>query len=241
LSRDPAAEIGANLNILDPFKDASSAYNLENLYRFIYGNPLTETDDVGLWPSSTHPLGWLLSLSMPHTHQHSIRRAIPGLSDHDYELLDDATVEVDQGQGTVDSYQHAMAAPNQSKADARRQANNFVRMNLVLAKFSYCGCLSSDRDAALHYFGLALHTIQDSTSPAHAGFQTWYGEDHPVLAYAHLIKEDYDPGAGSHLDKATAWFWKLFDCSVGIYSLPPDYFGEPPDPVGPYHGPAPIF
>jgi hypothetical protein len=76
-------------------------------------------------------------------------------------------------------------------------------------------------------FGLALHTVQDATSPAHHGFQTWHGLDgtwNKYLAYVHLQEENFDPGSGSHLDKATAWLLTFLKCKDSAPPLPNDFF-----------------
>jgi len=65
-------------------------------------------------------------------------------------------------------------------------------------------------------------TIQDSTSPAHHGFQVWYDDDPEALD--HVRREDFDPGAGSRLDKATAWLWTFFVCNNPPTALPSDFF-----------------
>ena len=234
LSRDPVEEDGSELITEDDTDGGPDAQNGGNLYRFVKNNPITDTDALGLWPSSHHFLGYIVGLDTPLTHQQSIVRAIPGLSSHDYEILKAATVEVDEGQGTAESYQHAMrdGLANQSVSAAKDAANHFVGLHLKVAQILLCRC-DPDRDEALHQFGLALHTIQDSTSPAHHGFQPWLGvKGHKAAALAHVRKEDYDPGSGSQLDKATSWFWTFFTCPPP--QLPSDFFSTlGADPAAP--------
>ena len=69
---------------------------------------------------------------------------------------------------------------------------------------------------------MALHTIQDSTSPAHHGFQVWHGGRNYAAAIVHVLEEDFDPGTGSQLDGATQWLWTFFHCPAP--QLPPDFF-----------------
>ncbi len=45
-------------------------------------------------------------------------------------------------------------------------------------------------DLALAYFGDALHTIQDSSSPAHSGFQEWSGNETLSEEAAHASFEN---------------------------------------------------
>jgi RHS repeat-associated protein len=231
LTRDPADELGFNLTSEDEADGGpdSDLQNSGNLFRFVNNNPITETDGLGLWPSSHNPLGVIIGIHSPLVHQASIKRAIPGLDARDYAISNAATVEVDEGQGTAESYQHAMrdGLANQSVSAAKDKANDFVRLHLSKAEILLCSC-NLDRDQALHEFGLALHTIQDSTSPAHHGFQPWNGEKgHLMEAIAHVRKEDYDPGAGSQLDQATSWFWSFFTCTTAqAQPLPTDFFSS---------------
>jgi hypothetical protein len=75
-------------------------------------------------------------------------------------------------------------------------------------------------------FGLALHTTQDATSPAHTGFQIWRGTGYISDALAHVKQEDFDPGPKSKLDKATWWLWTFFTCPINGPELPEDFFAH---------------
>lgn len=138
-------------------------------------------------------------------------------------ILTYATLDVDEHQSLRDSYMHAMRAPFQSKATARRRANGFVRGHLLAAERLLCDC-QPHWDQALYEFGTALHTVQDATSPAHAGFQTWFGFWNPIRAYLHVRKEGFDPGPDSGLDDATIWLWTFFVCKDQAPALPQDFF-----------------
>jgi RHS repeat-associated protein len=212
---------------------------------FVNNNAVASYDGFGLWPSSHDIGGLIIGLNLPLTHQNSIERAIPGLTREEYDILDRATREVDEDQSVGNSFMHAMRAgahngkPEQSIEDAKTEANAFVTEHLNMARILLCPC-APDRTEALHQFGLALHTIQDATSPAHTGFQVWNGiKGHWLEALAHIHKEDYDPGATSQLDKATAWFWTFFRCPLfGGPTPPSDFFANlGSDPVAPSPGP----
>jgi len=95
-----------------------------------------------------------------------------------------------------------MRAPGQSIADARKKANEFVREKFALAwKYKAQG----DKERSLYEFGLALHTLQDSTSPSHFNFPVWAGLDKtPWLALgAHGGPERNYPGDDSDLYRIT--------------------------------------
>jgi RHS repeat-associated protein len=228
LSRDPINEIGFKLLETGEGDGDDDIYphSMEgNLYRFVKNDPISRNDGLGLWPSASPWYGRFLNMgfAIPLTHENSDRRALP-LAASDVGIVDAASVFVDNGQGTAQSYQHAMRAPGQSKAAARAAANAWVTQNLKAAQQNWCTCGAMNHPVALWHFGLALHTVQDSTSPAHYGFQVWHGlapQWWPADA-DHVAKEAWDPGAGSNLDKATAWLWSFMTCPSP--PLPADYF-----------------
>jgi RHS repeat-associated protein len=211
---------------------------------FVNNAPSDLFDAFGFWPSSFQFKGLIVGFDMPLTHQKSIERAIKGLTSAEYEILKAAQVEVDNEQDLKASFKHAMRYADQSAGSARQAANDFVRDHLEAARQLLCPC-PPNRTEALHQFGLALHTIQDATSPAHTGFQVWNGTDtlaHKLEALDHVGKEDYDPGASSQLDKATAWAWTFFVCPLfGGPDLPTDFFASlGSDPPAPPPPPRPI-
>jgi hypothetical protein len=193
---------------------------------FVRNDPISRFDSLGLWPSQFDFLG--VNIPTPRTHQRAIRRAIPSLSYYDEQWVVAAVVYVDSSafQSTENSFMHAMRAPKQSIADARSLANTFVRTHIREAERLLCWTCTrlGSREQALWEFGLALHTIQDATSPSHPGFQVWHGLFPLEAVYEHVRDEGYDPGSDSALDKATAWFWTFFECEYGAPTLPGDFF-----------------
>jgi len=101
-----------------------------------------------------------------------------GLSPATIALIEAGSAAVDSpfNQAPSASYMHAMRAPGQSIADARALACNFVnrKMNDYQSDLS-----NGNADAAWKALGAALHTVMDSTSPSHAGFQVWDPEGDP--------------------------------------------------------------
>jgi hypothetical protein len=89
---------------------------------------------------------------------------------------------------------------------------------------------------SLELFGQALHTVQDSTSPAHNGrhhggpiqFKPWHGLSGPInweRALKHVIKEKFDPdNYYSALDTATRELWSYFKCKDSAPAFPADFF-----------------
>jgi hypothetical protein len=65
---------------------------------------------------------------------------------------------------------------------------------------------------------LALHTLQDATSPAHGGFQLWSGRESYQEEAAHVLKELQYPGLNSNLQRVTNHFLDLFQNNLPLPS-----------------------
>jgi hypothetical protein len=198
-----------------------------SLHRYVYAvdDPITKADPLGLWPSS------LTYFTHHTTHQNSIDRVLGGLDleqafggklsrDQILKILKDEQVVMDNNQSPELSCRHAMRNGENSQTieAARALSNEYVRGELLNAMNT-----TLTPTERVQHLGNALHTIQDSTSPAHTGFQPWYNMYwHPEAAAIHAATEDFDPGSGSHLDAATlkAWNWFL----GGADKLPSDFF-----------------
>jgi len=156
-----------------------------NLYAYVGNNPMTRLDADGHWSAPFH---------------HSlVQDEFGNLGAHAVQVLDNASDDVDGftngGQAAALSYMHSMrdGANNQTVGEAERLAMKYVNTELdsaVKHQISYeqrGGKGLSDR--ALTNFGHALHTVTDSASPEHRGFQPWYrlvGWD----ALKHHLKEN---------------------------------------------------
>jgi hypothetical protein len=115
----------------------------------------------------------------------------------------------DPFQTGANSYRHAMRNSNQTVAQAKNEADAFVRKQFALAK----KLKAEGKVAEAYYqFAIGLHASQDATSPAHAGFQEW--SDHPsaLQKVNHVSQELFYPGENSNLQKVTNqyldWFQK---------------------------------
>ncbi|MBB3122068.1 hypothetical protein [Pseudoduganella violacea] len=129
------------------------------------------------------------------------------LSQADIDTLARAHVAADspQYQTPASTHRHAMRREGQSTAEAKIEATVFVR-----AQFERAWNAPSRTDA-LYEFGLALHAIQDSTSPSHSGFQLWTGRETKSELADHVSKELMNPGQGSALFRATQEAWRWFN------------------------------
>lgn len=111
-------------------------------------------------------------------------------------------------QGAHSTHRHAMRREGQSTEAAITAANAFVREQFARA------WQAESRIDKLKEFGLALHALQDSTSPSHAGFQEWHNDPGPIEWGRHVAQEIINPGFGSELYRATQQAWDWFNQGV---------------------------
>jgi RHS repeat-associated protein len=191
----------------------------ESLHKYTYckNNTVNLADPTGKWGSAE------LYGYKSFVHQEAIDRALQSVSANDRQTLKDMTVLVDTWQKPAESYYHAMrdGLARQSAAEARQKANDWVRDQILKARKAR---RENNIPQAMQEFGKALHTLQDSTSPAHYGFQPWYGEnDSRSNVAAHALKERYYPGDNSNLFKITK---RALEYYLKDDDLPADFFNE---------------
>lgn len=113
-----------------------------------------------------------------------------------------------QYQTPENAYRHAMSPKDtpEARVKACQMANDFVRQQFERA-WQLHG--QGKEKEALYQFGLGLHTLQDSTSPAYQGFQAWPANMTPSQEADHVWREGYNPGPDSALYKITsqAYSW----------------------------------
>jgi len=129
----------------------------------------------GIWPTGIH--------------NEIINEAFPGLSAQQLQVLRQASYDTDftnrvNGHDPQDpevSFVHGMSdgTHNQDRMQAQQEGDAFIAQNEQNAQEIQADWVASGHTgiapAALTAFGNALHTIEDRTSPAHAGNQPWYG------------------------------------------------------------------
>jgi RHS repeat-associated protein len=187
-----------------------------NLYAYVGDDPVDDTDPQGRWPSQ---YGWKY-------HQEITRRALKsiGVNPRDIEIIAFEQGPFDAAtQNASLAYIHAMSKPGEDPSETpRRHSNQFVREQICRArKLASRG----DRIGALKLLSHALHTLQDSKSPAHANFQPAWPNTYRQMAKhrGHYWNEWFDPGAGSEADLITIRGWKYF---TGELPMPDDFFGN---------------
>jgi hypothetical protein len=141
-----------------------------------------------------------------YIHQDAIEDMLGDLvSKGDIEILKKAQhiADADEFQGPESAYRHAMRNPEQTPSQARRMSNEFVRRQFKRA------WNAPTREDALHEFGLALHALQDATSPSHFPWKVWSGKETDAEIRAHVMREmSYlEPGSALHRATREAWKW----------------------------------
>jgi hypothetical protein len=171
LTRDPSGEgSGANLH-------AAAGNDLAN-----------RTDKLGLWATPVHHQiveDWLTDPKYRHYPWHCCDLDV-------IDLIQRGSDQVDgvgfanwphwcEAQSSALAYQHAMRDGrwNQSDREAGALYAKFITENLfqavALADYAKQNGRCHLEEWALIRLGRAYHSVSDSLSPAHAGFQPWWG------------------------------------------------------------------
>jgi hypothetical protein len=160
-----------------------------NIYAYVGNNPMKFIDTNGDWRTAIH-----IDI---------INGAFDKLTKPQREVMQGASERVDGplGQLSENAYMHGMRGNFQTREKAKELAENFIAGHesnaQVLATLS-----SGVSKAALDEFGMALHTVTDRLSPAHAGEQLWTGVGEPGV----LANAGGEPGliVGAAIDVARA-------------------------------------
>lgn len=143
-----------------------------NTYGYVGGNPLRNVDRFGLWSTEAH--GYFIDRyfsEWPESWRNKIKEGSEAADSLRHQF--------------GDSFMHAMRNSGQSKAEACRKMNEYVKSkmdasNKLFADWAaYVGANGTDSisenmlDSALTGLGMGLHPGMDSTSPAHEGTQQW--------------------------------------------------------------------
>jgi RHS repeat-associated protein len=184
-----------------------------NMYIYAHNNPLAYVDRNGKWPTPTHVRIDTAALGQ-------------ALTPDQMRLVESVSAGQDNpflgGQFNGVAYEHAMRGPGQTVEQAEALYNGFVSGQVQAAqeaqiKFWMANPGShSLSDEALVHFAMALHAVDDSTSPAHAGFQYWNWIN-PFLVRRHTRAESSI--TPQQLQTAVSAAQGLFDQTFGMFGF----------------------
>lgn len=164
----------------DPLEETAG----QNVYHFSRNEPVGSIDVLGLWHTSGHHQiieAWLDS----SYHQKKVC-----CCDLDViALLESASDVLDEQTGTSSrlAFKHAMRSPYESVSQAQRAYESFVGESVRFARQCADEAKTEGKtpcaqiELALSELGEAIHAYTDSFSPAHSGFQVWYGNEWQVF------------------------------------------------------------
>jgi RHS repeat-associated protein len=172
-----------------------------NIYAFVRNSPISCSDGVGLWATPVHhEIVDLWLPSDPYDHypwrccRVPVRELLKEGSDVvdgelGYMICDVVYWNFWLAQSSARAYQHAMTSPNLTPAASQALYDQFMTSRIISAKaFAAEARKRRNTDCAFIYaaivaLGEAYHAYSDGLSPAHAGFQVWYG---PLDGIAHF-------------------------------------------------------
>ena len=178
-------------------RDSCDRNNEPNIYAFVNNDPHNHIDPFGLWETWVHHRIidlWLddkrYSVYLWHCCYVPVKRTLREASDYVDGEIGNKYIDFFYwgfwgAQSSRNAYQHGMASPNQTVAEAQAKYEAFIAKHLLKANSladqaraqpwaapgSGCNLLVK----AVFELGEAYHAYSDSLSPAHIGFQTWYG------------------------------------------------------------------
>src|SRR6185437_13913259 len=145
-----------------------------NRYGHAEGTPSEAIDPLGLWPFYIHNLIYGVALGGK-------------LDMGEMDIIDSTSFAMDFARGQQNpqlSYEHSMSngvlgEPPEYAAESSAAFINYHLQRAADIQSSWMRSRMTNQPLyspeALVEFGIAVHTLTDSTSPSHAGFQPWAG------------------------------------------------------------------
>jgi RHS repeat-associated protein len=143
-----------------------------NWYAYAGASPANLTDPLGLWSTKAH---------------NKIADAYgkrTGMSQEKIDAMKRGSEYADKWryQGPDSSYMHAMSSKKLSKAEAcalaQKHIEEYVSQSQMMDE-AFPGLPQSEDFSSGFWLGFGMHTVMDSTSPAHADFEEWHTRDFP--------------------------------------------------------------
>jgi hypothetical protein len=173
------------------------------------------------WTSVTGPLTDAI-------HQQAIDHVLSKtpMSPADRKILDDQQSLVDKDQQPVQSAEHAMTGITKAGQDEAKERTTYIGQTEELLHTSLAAAINARRANhsadALAALGKAIHILEDSTSPAHRGFQVW-SYDFGIWQMArHVLKERVYPDDRtveryqSHLEGAVKYAYDIYMENIAV-------------------------
>lgn len=177
------------------------------------------------WSSKKAPL-------FEKVHQMAIENVLKTnamFSSTNLEILIDEQRAVDQDQKATQSFEHAMTGlekgetTNTQTAIYIKKTDDFVRQRLTAAIQAR---IATNMLLACTNLGMAIHALEDSTSPAHTGFQSWsYDESWWEIA-CHIFKERSYPSGDKRMELEGTVRWAFDIFSGPTNNIPPVFFNS---------------
>jgi RHS repeat-associated protein len=191
ISTDPVGPVDPRTGKVDQ----KALLNPQRLNRYTYSlnNPYKYIDPDGKWPTKINEI-----------HQASINRVLTSLSPYERKILNQQQGVIDISPKYADPNMHGLARIGQTPDQAWEGANNFVCSELTLAR--ELEGKGQHEDALIH-LGNAMHTMQDTTSPVHEGYQQ---DPHGIGILVHFTGEQLEGNKRPAHDAMTQRAWDIF-------------------------------
>ena len=152
----------------------------------------------------------------------------------DRNVLKDQQTLVDKDQEPDQSAEHAMTGITEAAPEEKQQKPIYIAQSEKLVHEAILTAISerkaNNSKVALPALGKAIHALEDSTSPAHLGFQIWSFKFGIWEMARHVFRERVYPDDStsdryqSHLEGAVQY---AYDIYMEKHAMPPNFF----DPV----------
>jgi len=191
-----------------------------NLYAMVHNDPVDLVDMLGLWETDAHHdivMRWLADTKWDAYPWKCCKLPVRALLKDGSDAVDGvhrSWLAFASAQSTTKAHEHAMSQPGEGAAAAEAKYLAFISKEIGEANSlankarnrhwynfrtpSKCDLM----EQAIFHLGMAYHAYSDSLSPAHEGFQPWYGpidgvQNMGLLRYgAYLLRHKLQEGQG---------------------------------------------